>query len=196
MSDAFRPLVEAALFVSGRTLTVEDAAKLCNSGNLGVVRKVLEDLKQDYALRNTGIEISESEGKYVMRVKRDLEDKVMHLVPETDMAPAVLKTLALIAFEQPIKQCEVIKARGNGAYKYIKKLQDQELVEAHKSSRTKVLTVTSKFRDYFQIRDVKDLIKDRNIVLPVPQAMLETEDVAPVDEGSETTGESADTARV
>jgi len=72
-----------------------------------------------------------------MRVKRPYEDKVIHLIPDTDMPPAVLKTLALIAYTQPIKQSEVIKLRGNGAYKYIEKLKDIELIETHKSSRTK-----------------------------------------------------------
>ena len=105
----------------------------------------------------------------------------MHLVPETDMPPAVLKTLALIAYSQPIKQSEIIKQRGNGAYKYIKKLKEAELIETHKSSRTKVITVTNKFKDYFQIQDMKEirdkippeLLKEDPLPEPAPEGNIE-----------------------
>jgi len=157
MSDEIKALLEAALFMSGRSLGIEDMAKICNLGNIGAVRKSMEELQADYSAKNGALEIHESDGRYAMRVKKEYEGRVMHLAPETDMAPAVLKTLALIAYEQPIKQSEVIKQRGNGAYKYIKKLQDAELIESHKSSRTRILTVTAKFRDYFQIQDLKQM---------------------------------------
>ncbi len=160
MTDDNKKILEAALFVSGKILTLEDMARLCSSGNIGVIRKAIEELQKEYESRDSGIEIYESSGAYGMRVKREYEDKVIHLVPDTDMAPAVLKTLALIAYTQPIKQSEVIKLRGNGAYRYIQKLKDQELIETHKSSRTRVITVTNKFREYFHIQEVKDAFKD------------------------------------
>jgi len=163
MTDEIKPLLEAALFISGRALSIEELAKICSLGNVGAVRKSVEELQADYSAKNSSIEIYESDGRYGMRVNKDYEDRVMHLAPETDMPPAVLKTLALIAYEQPIKQSEVVKQRGNGAYKYIKKLQEAELIEAHKSSRTKILTVTTKFRDYFQINDLKQMIEKDDV---------------------------------
>jgi segregation and condensation protein B len=160
MTDENKKIIEAALFVSGKILTLEDLARLCHSGNRGQIRKTLEELQKEYGEKDTSIEIYESNGGYGMRVKRVYEDKVIHLVPDTDMAPAVLKTLALIAYTQPIKQSEVIKLRGNGAYKYIEKLKDIELIETHKSSRTKIITVTNKFKEYFHIQEVKEVFKD------------------------------------
>ncbi|RLI88313.1 MAG: SMC-Scp complex subunit ScpB [Candidatus Altiarchaeales archaeon] len=160
MTDNFRALIEAALFVSGRTLSIEELAKICKSGSIGVIRKILEDLQKEYHERNSGLEIYESNGEYGMRVKKEFEGDIMHLVPETDMSPAMLKTLALIAYEQPIKQSKVVKERGNRAYRYIRKLIEQELIEGKKSGRTRILTTTSKFRDYFQIQDLRELVKE------------------------------------
>lgn len=160
MTDEFRPLIEAALFVSGRALSVEELAKICNSGSIGLIRKTLGDLQREYLDRNSGLEINEFNGEYGMRVKREFEGELMHLVPETDMQPAVLKTLALIAYEQPIKQSVVVKERGNKVYQYIKKLKEQELIETKRSGRTKILTTTPKFRDYFQIQDLRELVKE------------------------------------
>jgi segregation and condensation protein B len=160
MTDENKNLIEAALFVSGKILTLADLARLCRSGNLGQIRKTTEELQKEYELKDSSIEIYESNGGYGMRVKRTYEDKVIHLVPDTDMPPAVLKTLALIAYTQPIKQSEVFRLRGNGAYKYIEKLKDIDLIETHKSSRTKIITVTNKFKEYFHVQDVKDVFKD------------------------------------
>ncbi|HDI72783.1 MAG TPA: SMC-Scp complex subunit ScpB, partial [Candidatus Altiarchaeales archaeon] len=60
----------------------------------------------------------------------------------------------------PIKQSKVVKERGNRAYRYIRKLIEQELIEGKKSGRTRILTTTSKFRDYFQIQDLRELVKE------------------------------------
>lgn len=159
MQDETKTLIEAALFVSGRTIKLDELARICNSGSIGMVRRAMEDLQQEYSSRGSAMEIIESKDGYEMKIRREIEAQVLHLAPETDMPPAVLKTLALIAYSQPIKQAEVIKERGNGAYKYIRKLREQELIEAHRSGRTKMLTTTPKFKQYFQIQDLRELVK-------------------------------------
>ncbi len=84
----------------------------------------------------------------------------MHLAPEADIPPAMLKTLAIIAYKQPVTQSKLVKERGNRIYAYVKKLREHELIEAKKKGRTKILTVTPKFREYFQIQDVKNSVKN------------------------------------
>lgn len=161
MADDLKPLIEAALYVAGKPLSVEELAKICESGSIGAVRAAAEQLKADYLSRDMGLEIIESDKGFEMKVKEKYEPKVMHLVPEADMPGAVLKTLALIASHQPIKQSEVIKLRGNGAYKYIARLLEDELIESKKSGRTAILTTTPKFNNYFHIVDMKELVKNK-----------------------------------
>ncbi len=161
--EDFKPLIEASLFVAGRTLSIEELAEICKSGNIGSIRRIVEKLISEYSARNSGLEIYESNNRYGMRAKADFEGKIMHLVPETDMEPAVLKTLALIAYSEPIKQSKVVEERGGRAYKYIKKLREQELISAEKCGRTRVLTTTPKFREYFQIQDLKGLVDEKKI---------------------------------
>lgn len=158
-----KSLIEAALFVSGRSLTLEELANICKSGNIGVVRRTIEELMKEYSERESGLEICESDNSYSMRIKRELERDVMHLIPETDIEPAVLKTLALIAYEEPIKQSKVVEERGNRAYRYIKKLREQELINAEKCGRTRLLTTTPKFREYFQIMNLKEIVEREEI---------------------------------
>jgi segregation and condensation protein B len=156
--NEIKSMIEAALFVSGRSLDVEELAKVCGSGNLGLIRRCVEELSGEYEGRDSGILIQKNGEGYVMRVKGDLEKKIMHLVPETDIPSPALKTLALIAYEQPIKQSDIVRERGNKVYKYIKFLREQGLVEGRKCGRTRVLTVTPKFRDYFHIEDLKNFV--------------------------------------
>jgi len=159
MSEDIRGLIEAALFVAGRNLSIEEIAALCQSGNIGLVRKTIDELSEEYNSRNSGLEIYEYDGNYGMRVRLEVEPSVMYLAPETEIPPAMLKTLALIAYEQPVTQSKLVKERGNRVYKYVKRLREQELIEAKKKGRTRILTVTPKFKEYFQIQDLKDLVK-------------------------------------
>ncbi len=158
-----KQIIEAALFVSGKPLNVEELAKVCVSGNLGLIRRCVEELAKEYENRTSSIVIQKTDDGYIMRVKGDLERKLMHLIPETDIPAPILKILALIAYEQPIKQSDVIKERGNRAYKYIRFLRKQGLVEGKRCGRTRILTITPKFRDYFHIEDLKGFVKKSNI---------------------------------
>jgi len=157
--EEIKTLIEAALFASGRQLSIEELAKICGSGNIGVVRRSADQLLKKYEDRNSAIEIQKIDNKYVMRVRKEFEGKVMHLIPETEIPAPVLKTLAFIAYEQPIKQSDLVRERGNNVYKYIRFLRRQGFVEAKRAGRTRILTVTSKFKEYFQIKDTRDLKK-------------------------------------
>jgi len=186
-TDQLKPLIEAALYVSGKEISVEELAKICSSGNPGAVRQAAEELLNEYKQRSGGLEILQTEKGFEMKVRKVYENKVMHLVPEADMPGAVLKTLALIACKQPIKQSEVIKVRGNGAYRYIKRLKEQELIESTKSSITAILRTTPKFKDYFQLHDMRPLMKEETEIVieekscAQPETTQETQSETPVE---------------
>ncbi len=84
-----------------------------------------------------------------MAPKRELTKKVSSLASEKDFSKAVLRTLALIAFKQPIKQSKVAKIRGNKSYKHISELVERSFVKKTKQKRTYVLETTRKFTRYF-----------------------------------------------
>jgi len=163
MKEQLKSLIEAALFVSGKYLKLEDLEKICNSKDAESIKSAISELKQDYLNRNSAIVIHESENGYSMRVRSELENKVMYLIPETDMPQAVLKTLAMIAYEEPIKQSKLVKIRGNRVYRYVKQLHEKELIESKPSGRTRILTTTSKFKDYFKIENLKELLDKSQI---------------------------------
>ena len=153
-----KSIAEAALFASGRLLPLHEISKLCGIDKKKA-RDLLAELMSEYSTRGSGIEIFEVDSGFGMRVVRRLEGKVMYLVPETDMPKSVLKTLALIVHEEPIKQSDLVKVRGNRVYAYIRKLRELDLIEAKKMGRTRILKTTAKFREYFSVEDVKGFRK-------------------------------------
>jgi hypothetical protein len=87
----------------------------------------------------------------------------------------LLKTLALIAYHQPVRQSELMEMVGPRVYDQVKELADMGLVIAAAKGSTKVLTTTQRFLEYFGIanarRDyIKRFLADRvGIKLPEPQ---------------------------
>ncbi len=157
--DETKQIIEAALFAAGRALSLEDLARTCGSGSMGLVRKKVEELAKEYANRDSAVRITNSEEGYLMQLMQGVEKKIIHLVPETEIPTPILRTLAVIAYEQPIKQSELVNERGNKTYAYIRFLKDKGLIESQREGRTKILTVTTKFKTYFHIVDLKSLVK-------------------------------------
>ena len=153
-----KSLIEAALFASGRALSAEDLARICGSGSVGLIRRNIEELVDEYKSRRSGIALIKIPEGYIMQVKTEYESAIMPLVPETEIPLPVLKTLALIAYEKQIKQSDLVKERGSGAYAYVKFLKKQGLIEAKREGRTKILSVTPKFRAYFHVEDLEKLV--------------------------------------
>jgi len=148
--NEIKNLVEASLFMAGRALTLEEIARICESGNLGKIRTILEELIGEYSGR--GVNIISTGNSYVMSIRKDLEEKVMNLAPYPEINTSMLKTLGFIAYKQPVKQAEVIKQRGY-VYSHIKKLCEMGFVESRVDGRSKILKTTKKFDEYFKVEE-------------------------------------------
>lgn len=144
-----KALMEAALFLSEEPLNTEEISDVLNLGSKGYVQELIDEMKENLEKEDRGIELIEEDGKFDLRVKREFLDEVAHLAPQQDIPEGTLRTLALIAYNHPVKQSKVVDMRGNRAYSQIKELKNRGLVEAEKEGRTKILKVTEEFLSYF-----------------------------------------------
>ncbi len=151
MEDEKLAIAEAALFLSEDPLSIEELADAMNIGAKGFVAQVVEELQEDLESEARGMKIIENDGEYEMVVKNEHVDQVEHLAPHRDLDDGMLRTLALIAYNTPVKQSEVVDIRGNRAYSQIKELTNRGFVESEKDGRTKVLEVTDHFLEYFEL---------------------------------------------
>jgi segregation and condensation protein B len=143
-------LVEAALYVAGHPLDMNELCWVLKTRSKARTRKVVEKLIQDYLNRNTALEILElKDERFVMQLKSDFTPHVKRFVNRPLLSVGPLKTLSYIAYRQPVVQKRVVDVRGHHAYGHIKELKDMGLIASERNGRSMVLRTTEYFADYF-----------------------------------------------
>lgn len=143
--------LEAILYLKAQPLTLQQLAELAEHETAAVELALIE-LRNDYAHRQTALEIVEVEGKYSLQLKPCYQDLVQSLVP-VELGIAVQRTLAVIALRGPIRQAELIELRGPSAYQHIHELVERGFVQRRRESRGRsyTLQVTERFHQYFEV---------------------------------------------
>ncbi|MDX1610955.1 MAG: SMC-Scp complex subunit ScpB [Candidatus Thermoplasmatota archaeon] len=141
--------VEAALFSSGRPLSAVDLAEQTGIPK-GRVQQALEHLAKAYRARTTALDIVKSGEKYALALTADLAEQTRHIVPP-EVPRHVLRTLALVAYHQPILQSDLKDMVGSKVYEHVGILHDLGLIRKRPDGLTYRLTTTEDFPEYFAI---------------------------------------------
>lgn len=163
--EHLKQLVEAVLFVSGKPVSLKDLAQSFNTP-AGEIRNLIAELQKAYTEQESAVEIVETvDKKFVMQLKPEFSDIVVEYAPESGESKALLKTLSLIAYKQPILQSEVVRYRGTGAYQHIKELEANGLIERRPKERTYLLKTTPKFAEFYGLKsgsleDIKKFVEE------------------------------------
>jgi segregation and condensation protein B len=153
-------LVEAALYVAGRPLDLKELCSVLKTRSQNKARKLVKKLLQEYASRNTALEILElKDERYVLQLKAEFAPHVRKLVKRPLLSTGPLKTLSYIAFRQPVSQKKVVEVRGHHAYGHIKLLREMGLVASERKGRSAILRTTEYFADYFGLSHEITLLK-------------------------------------
>ena len=182
-------VVEAGLLAAGRALGLDELAALFGDSerpSSAAIRAGLGALEQEYAAR--ALELKETASGVRIQVRREFAVEVSRLWPERPQrySRALLETLALIAYRQPLTRAEIEAVRGVAVNpNIIRTLQERNWVRVvgHRElpGRPELLGTTREFLDYFGLRSVDELPPlaqlrgldeiDPQLVLPVdPQA--------------------------
>ena len=166
MSTAeIRNILEAALLAAGKSLTLNELSQLFEDRDRpepAAIRAALESLAEDYAARP--IEIKETGAGWRVQVRRAYASAVARLWPERPQrySRALLETLALIAYRQPITRAEIESVRGVAVNPNITKtlLERQWIrVVGHRDlpGHPELLGTTRDFLEYFGLRSLDEL---------------------------------------
>ncbi len=143
-------LLEAALYVAGRPLTLKELGSILKTRSKKKVKNLAKILMEEYAKRKSALEILElKDERYVLQLKADYTPRVRRLVNRPLLSSGPLKTLSYIAYRQPVSQKKVVEVRGHHAYGHIKLLKEMGLVAGERKGRSTVLRTTEYFADYF-----------------------------------------------
>src|SRR5579862_5506402 len=166
MSDVYvRNVIEAALLAAGTPLPLGELARLFSEPTrpgTQELRAALAQLAAEYGGR--GIELKETASGFRIQVRRELATEISRLWPER--APrysrALLETLALIAYRQPITRAEIEAVRGVAVNpNIIRTLLERNWVRVvgHRDvpGHPELLGTTREFLDYFGLKSLDEL---------------------------------------
>jgi len=170
-------LVEAALYVAGRPLTLLEICSVLKTRSKNKAKKLVKALMQEYASRNTALEILElKDERYVLQLKAEFTPYVRKLVKRPLLSTGPLKTLAYIALRQPVSQRRVVEVRGHHAYGHIKLLKEMGLVASERKGRSALLRTTDYFADYFGLsHDIPTMKRELKKILEKDKVSEESE---------------------
>jgi len=166
MSESYvRNVIEAALLAAGTPLPVAELTRLFEDSarpSAQQVRAALAALAAEYSGR--GIELQETASGFRIQVRRELAAEISRLWPER--APrysrALLETLALIAYRQPITRAEIEAVRGVAVNPNIIRTvieRNWVRVVGHRDvpGHPELLGTTREFLDYFSLKSLDEL---------------------------------------
>lgn len=153
-------LLEAALYVAGRPLDINEMCQVVGSRSKKRVMGYAETLMQQYQARNSPMEIlALKDERYVLQVKAEFTPLIKKLVNRPLLSSGPLKTLSYIAYRQPISQKRVVQVRGQHAYGHVKMLKDMGLIMSERMGRSLALKTTDYFADYFGLTQDTSMLK-------------------------------------
>ena len=162
-----KPVLEAIIMAAEAPVSVERLTKLLedegSSGpNRELVRAALTELQADYA--EHGVELVEVASGYRFQARAIHAERVSRLWEERKprYSRALLETLALIAYRQPITRGEIEHVRGVAVSSNIMRLlleREWVRVVGHRDvpGRPAVYATTKEFLDYFGLKSLAEL---------------------------------------
>jgi segregation and condensation protein B len=157
--------IEAALLAAGRPLSLEQIAELFDERDrpeADALRAALKSLAQEYEGR--GIELREVASGFRIQIRGGFSEIVSRLWQERPArySRALLETLALIAYRQPITRSEIEEIRGVAVNpNIVRTLVERNWVRTvgHREvpGRPELLGTTREFLDYFNLKSLEDL---------------------------------------
>ena len=165
-NDKLKPILEALFAAADRPLSVNQISDLF-SGDIDQpgkddIRKAIDEIGAQY--QDSGLELKQVASGFRFQVKPAYESWVSRLWDQKPphYSRAMLETLALIAYRQPITRGEIEDIRGvSVSTNMIKTLLEREWVKplGHKDvpGRPTLYGTTRSFLDYFNIKSLNEL---------------------------------------
>jgi segregation and condensation protein B len=163
--EQLKPIIEAALLASTQPMTVHQLSDLFNDTDEvdhGQIAKALETLGED--CKGRGIELKEVASGFRYQVRQDVHPWISRMWTEkpSRYSRALLETLALIAYRQPITRPEIEQIRGVVvSSNIIKTMEEREWIRVvgyrDVPGKPALFGTTRAFLDYFNLKSLDQL---------------------------------------
>ena len=163
--EQLKPIIEAALLASSQPMTVHQLGDLFNEADEvghAQIAKALEALADD--CNGRGIELKEVASGFRYQVRQDVHPWISRMWTEkpSRYSRALLETLSLIAYRQPITRPEIEQIRGVVvSSNIIKTLEEREWIRVvgyrDVPGKPALFGTTRMFLDYFNLKSLDQL---------------------------------------
>jgi len=163
--EKLQPILEAILISADKPLSVEKLLGFFQTEDLvnrDDIKIALAELVDSYS--NNGFELVETASGFRFQTREDYKQWVTQHWDEkpSKYSRALLETLALVVYKQPITRAEIEDVRGVAVSSYIiKTLQEREWIRVvgHKDvpGRPALLGTTRQFLDYFNLKSLDEM---------------------------------------
>jgi segregation and condensation protein B len=155
--------IEALLFLSGKGFSVREMSEIL-SVELAEVKIAIDSLVDEYLEREGGILIKEVAGVYSFVTNPESFDIIKDYLKEDrrdTLSPAVMESLAIIAYKQPITVMEIEDLRGVNSRTHVSVLLQRKLIkqmgQKEVPGRPMQYGTTSSFLKQFGLRNLEEL---------------------------------------
>ena len=168
MSDVdnkIKMIVEGCLLAAGSPLTLDNIIAVFERSeqpDRNELKQVMQAISED--CNDRGFELKQVASGYRFQVKQDLSEWVAKLWEERPprYTRALLETLALVAYRQPITRGDIEEIRGVAvSANIIRTLLDREWIRVvgHRDvpGRPAMFATTKQFLDYFNLKSLQEL---------------------------------------
>jgi segregation and condensation protein B len=175
--EALKSIVESLLFVAEGPLTLQRLAEVIDAADKKEIAAALEQVKADLEASGRGVRMVEVAGGFQLRTPKENADWVKKYLGGRPprMGRAMLETLAIIAYRQPVTKAEVEVIRGVDVDGVVNTLVERNLVRAvgrkDVPGRPFLFGTTAEFLQLFNLKDLSELptLKEMDeITLPEP----------------------------
>lgn len=155
--------LECILFISGDPVALKDLSNVFDI-DPPTLRKIINQMMDDYDENNRGIQIIEINGSYQFCTKPKYYEYIEKLLKpraKTGLSQASLETLSIIAYKQPITKAKIDAIRGVKSDGCVTRLLDRELIKElgrlEAPGRPILLGTTDNFLRLFGLKTLDEL---------------------------------------
>ncbi len=157
-------VMEALLFAANSPMTIKRLSVLMNGVPVEEVQDALDELKERYDNVRCGLAVMEVAGGWQVATRPEVADWVLRLHRHrrrNPLTPALMETLAIVAYRQPITRADIEAVRGVDCGSAMRSLQDAGLAEIvgrkEVLGRPPLYGTTEQFLKIFGLKDLESL---------------------------------------
>lgn len=173
--------IEAILFTMGESVELDRLAQVLECG-AEEVKELIDEMQKEYEKEERGISLIELEDSVQLCTKADMFDylvKIAKTPRKYVLTDALLETLSIIAYKQPVTRLEVERIRGVSCDHTVAKLMEYDLItelgRKDAPGRPILFGTTEQFLRSFGVKNLEELPEMNPVQMEEFKAQAEQE---------------------